>query len=178
MPLGNILLNFDLPTGTYNVTVASPMGYLTSTVAGVSVTAGQTTSNVNFALARSGVISGTVTNSGNGQPISGAIIEATFGSVSGYTSTDANGNYNISTGLVTGTYSVTAFYGTNFGNKPSVSVVAGQTTPNVNFQLAVPASGTISGKVTTSAGPLSDASVSAQGSVAPDLQPLITTATT
>ena len=160
---GQYTMNSNLPTGTYNVTVSSPMGYFTKTVASVSVTAAQTTSNVNFALARSGVISGKITNSANGQPISGAIIGATFGSVSGYASTDVNGNYNISTDLITGTYSVTAFYGTNFVTNPTVSVVAGQTTANVNFQLAVPASGTISGKVTTSGGPLSDASVSAQG---------------
>ena len=159
---GQYTINSNLPTGTYNVTVASPTGYFTKTVGSVSVTAPSTTT-VNIALTRSGVISGKVTNSANGQPISGAIISASFDSVSGYASTDVNGNYNISTDLTTGSYSVTAFYGSNFVTNPSVSVVAGQTTANINFQLAVPSSGTISGKVTTSAGALSGASVNAQG---------------
>ena len=160
---GQYVLNSNLPTGTYNVTELFPTGYLTKSVPGILVTAGQTTTQ-NIALDPSGVISGKVTNSANGQPISGASIIVT--SLSGgfsFGTTDSSGNYIVNTDLVTGSYAVEAFYGSSFNTNPSVSVVAGQTTSNVNFQLTVAPSGTISGQVTTSTGPLDSAYVTVQG---------------
>jgi hypothetical protein len=162
--IGQYTLNTNLPTGTYNITELFPTGYIVKTVSGISVTTSQTTTQ-NIALDPSGVISGRVTNIANGQPISGASIAVTSGSFFGVASTNATGYYNVSTGLVTGTYTVFASYGSSFSTNPSVSVVAGQVTPNVNFQLTVTVtpSGTISGQVTSSTGPISFAYVNAQG---------------
>ena len=101
-------------TGTYTVEAS----YQTSinTAAGVIVTQGQTTSNVNIQLTivASGTITGKVTDS-TGNPIGGASVAAeniaTFTSNSA--TTDSSGVYTISTGLTTGTYTVTAQAGTN-----------------------------------------------------------------
>ena len=162
-PAGQYTLNTNLPTDTYNVTELLPTGYLTNTVTGIAVTAGKTTT-ANIALDPSGVISGRVTNIANGQPISGASIEAISGSFFGLASTNSSGYYQVSTDLGTGTYVVDASYGSSFATNSSVSVVAGQVTPNVNFQLTVTPSGTISGQVTSlTGGPVSDATVSVQG---------------
>ena len=162
---GQYTMNTNLPTGTYNVTVLFPTGYLSNTLTGISVTAGATTT-ANIALSPSGAISGTATNVANGQPISGVsiLVSSTTGGF-GFASTDSSGNYQVNTNLGTGTYTVEAIYGTQFVTYPSsVSVTAGQTTPSINFQLTVAASGTISGQVTSSSGgPVIDASVSAQG---------------
>jgi hypothetical protein len=162
---GQYTLNTNLATDTYNVTESLPTGYLTNTASGISVTAGQT-STVNIALSPSGVISGTVTNIANGQPISGVSIFVSSASGGfGFATTDASGNYQVNTDLATGSYTVEAFYDSQPpGTNPSVSVVSGQTTPNINFQFTVPQSGTISGQVTSSTGgPVTDASVSVQG---------------
>ena len=162
---GQYTLNTNLPTGLYNVTITFPTGYVSKTVSSVSVTAGQTTSQ-NIALDPSGVISGKVTNTANGQPISGVSITAVAGTSFGSATTNSNGNYNISSGLGTGTYTVIASIGTSFAINSSVNVVASQVTSNVNFQLTVTIipSGTISGKVTnTTAAPISFAYVNAQG---------------
>ena len=59
---GNYQIIQNLATGTYNVTIEFATGYLYTTLSGISVTAGVMTSNVNFALAPSGVITGTVAN--------------------------------------------------------------------------------------------------------------------
>jgi hypothetical protein len=162
---GQYTLNTNLPTGLYNVTISFPTGYISKTVSGVSVTAGQTTTQ-NITLDPSGVISGTVTNSANGQPISGVSITASAGNFFGLATTNSNGNYNISSGLGTGTYTVFAIIGTSFAINSSVNVVASQTTPNVNFQLTVivTPSGTISGRVTnTTSAPILLAYINAQG---------------
>ena len=74
---GKYTINYNLGTGTYNVTEFSLTGYLTIQFRSVSVTAGKTTT-VNIALNPSGVISGKVTNIANGQPISGANVFATY----------------------------------------------------------------------------------------------------
>ena len=161
---GQYTLKNNLPTGTYNVTQLFPTGYLTNTVSGIAVTTGQTTTQ-NIALSPSGVITGKVTNIANGQPISGVSITVTSGTFFGFASTDAFGNYNVSTGLGTGTYSMIAAFGSSFVTNSSVSVTAGQTTSNVNFQLTVTVtpSGTITGRVTSSGTPISSAYVTVQG---------------
>jgi hypothetical protein len=163
---GQYTLNTNLPTGTYNLTEFFPTGYLTTTVQGIAVTTGQTTTE-NIALNPSGVISGTVTNVANGAPLSGADIIVTDLSDNfvGDATTDSSGNYQVNTNLVTGSYVVEAFYGESLLTYPSnVAVVAGTATTGINFQFAVTASGTITGRVTSSTGgPIADASVSAEG---------------
>lgn len=159
---GQYTLKNNLPTGTYNLTELAPTGYLVNTVSGVSVTTGQTTTR-NIALNPSGVITGRVTDSNTGQPISGASITAIFGNNFGFATTNSTGYYNISTGLVTGTYIVEAIYFPSTSINPSVSVVAGLTTSGVNFQLAVTPSGTVKGQITSSTGPVESAYVTVQG---------------
>jgi hypothetical protein len=161
---GQYVINYNLPNGTYNLMELFPVEqHLTKTLTGISVTAGQTTTQ-DIALDRSGVITGTVTNPANGQPVSGASILATSSSGAfSVASTDSSGTYILNTNLTTGSYVVEASYGSSFDANPSVSVVAGQVTLNINFQLTVTPSGTISGKVTNSTGPMSNAYVTAEG---------------
>ncbi len=165
---GKYTIKSNLGTGTYNVTEFSPTGYLTNTVSGQAVTAGKTTT-VNIALSPSGVISGKVTNSVNGQPLSGAevLVTNTLGTVFyGSATTDSSGNYQVNTGLATGSYTVEAFSGISFATYPSsVNVVAGQTTSGINLQLTVivTPSGTVSGKVTSSGVAINGAYITVQG---------------
>ena len=66
--------------------------------------------------------------------------------------------------LISGTYTVEAFYGISLVTDSNINVVAGQITNNVNFQFTVTPTGSISGKVTSSTGgPVVGADVSAQG---------------
>jgi hypothetical protein len=158
---GKYSLDYSLPTGTYNLTALFPSGHLPKTVTGVSVTAGSTTT-VNLALDPSGIISGKVTSS-SGQPVSGTFITATSGGFVSNATSDSNGNYRITDGLGTGRYTVLAFSGLTSNQVTGVSVVQGVETSNVNIVLAIPPSGTITGKVTNSTGnPIPDATVSAQ----------------
>ncbi len=69
------------------------------------------------------------------------------GTGSSFAITDSNGNYNMTTGLIAGTYNLTTFANGYIMSKIGpVTVVAGQTTAGINFNLQV--SGGISGKVT------------------------------
>ena len=161
---GHYTMDTNLGTGTYNVTTIFPTNHLPATVSSVSVTQGQTTSGVNLALQPSGIISGTITNSVGGTPIAGADVLASSvdGTYEGSATTNSAGAYQITTDLGTGTYSVEAFYGDSFNTVAGVGVTQGQTTSGVNMQLTLPASGTITGKVTDALGnPISGASVDA-----------------
>ncbi len=161
---GQFVINYNLPNGTYNLMELFAIEqHLTKTLTGILVTAGQTTTQ-DIALDRSGVVTGTVTNTADGQPISGASVIATSSSGAfSVASTDSSGTYILNTNLTTGSYAVEASYGSSFDVNPSVSVVAGQVTTNIDFQLTVTPSGTISGKVTNSTGPISNAYVTAEG---------------
>jgi len=154
---GMYSINSGLKPGTYNVTagvydclvLGETAGYVGSTTTGVNVTAGQETVNTDFNLLPSGWISGNVT-SPNGTPIFRALVtaNATYGGSSGYEYTDATGFYRITTGLESGTYSVTASYQGHSQSKQNVVAVAGNETTNTNFQLSVPAGGEVIGRVT------------------------------
>jgi hypothetical protein len=104
----------------------------------------------------SGIITGKVTDTSNGNPIENATVTATGLGGSGSAETDSNGDYVISSGLGTGTYSVTANApGYLDLQKTSISVTVNVVTPNVNFQLSkVPfeQSGTITGTITGAPG--------------------------
>jgi large repetitive protein len=149
---GMYLLNTNLITGTYNVTILFPTNHLSKTVSGISVTTGSQTIT-NIAINPSGIISGKVTVSGQG--ITGASVSAYssdfvyFGSAT----TDANGNYQITSGLGTSTYTISVSYPQSTGGiVTAVSVTAGLTTSNVNVGITVLPTGAISGKVTSSVG--------------------------
>jgi hypothetical protein len=177
---GKYLLATDLATGTYNVSIEEfevPSGYIQNMTT-ADVTAGVETKNVNLQLARSGIISGTVTEP-NGTGLFGITVDAVstpdfiyFGSAK----TDSSGNYRIVTGLGTDSYMVTAEGDGNtsyYGGMPpaSVSVTAGQETSGIDIELTpvtavLTPSGTITGRVTdqSNGNPISFATVTATGS--------------
>ncbi len=85
-----------------------PQGYVSKTVSPVSVTAGSTTTGVNLALERSGIISGRIT-APNGQPLANqTVIAAHCHGGFGIAETNATGYYRIASGLGTGQYTVMA----------------------------------------------------------------------
>ncbi|MEW1821205.1 carboxypeptidase-like regulatory domain-containing protein, partial [Arthrobacter sp. NPDC080031] len=165
-----------LGTGTYKVAFNRASGYSTaeaqfykgvpeSTGIGagtpVSVTAGQTTPNLNATLAAGGTISGTLLGT-TGQPLANKQIQAytTAGNlVTRDGSTDSNGNFSIG-GLTTGHYLVKT---TAYPNKPLYS---GQVTTEA---AAVPVSVTVGNE--TKIGSLSYAAVSATPSPTPTPTP-------
>lgn len=142
-----------LGTGTYTVFAMYGMSF--DQVTNVNVVAGAETRNIDLELAvspppPSGIISGRVTDT-NGAPIGSALVTAQGSAGSGSAYTDANGNYVISSGLGTGTYTV---YASATGYLPKsvsgVSVTVDQVTSNINFQLSIippEQSGRISGTV-------------------------------
>jgi Carboxypeptidase regulatory-like domain len=171
---GNYEINMNLGTGTYNVSVTFPKGFVSKMVSGISVVAGIITTGVNLALDRSGIISGLITAFPGGQPIANASITAFSGggmTYFGTDTTDATGHYSISSGLGTGNYTVFASYQLSFNQTLNVAVTAGQETSNVNMKLTLVSpppptfSGTITGRVTNATGgqPIADAHVVADG---------------
>jgi hypothetical protein len=157
---GYYRITSGLTTDNYLV-MASGYGQVNTTYS-VPVTAGQETPNINMKLGvspppASGIITGRVIDIDNSNPIAGATVTAT-GSGSGNAHTDQNGNYVISSGLTTGTYSVTASAkGYNSTTTTGVNVVVSQTTPNIDFQLTkIPPnlSGSVSGEITGDQNPV------------------------
>ncbi len=124
---------------------------------------------VDFALDRSGIISGRVTAAPSGVPLGNATVLASSedGNYFGLAYTNATGHYRISSGLGTGTYSVIAYWDTGFGMVTDIEVTAGAETSNVDIEIFVsppPPSGIITGRVTdTSGNPIEGALVTADG---------------
>jgi hypothetical protein len=164
---GNYSIITNLGTGTYNVSVLFPEGYIPQSIDGIHVTAGFEVKGVDFALDRSGIISGRVTASG--APLGNATVIASSddGNYFGYAQTNATGHYRISSGLGTGTYTVMASWDTNYGFVTDIDVTAGVETTDVDIEIPVsppPPSGIITGRVTdTSGNPIVDALVTADG---------------
>jgi hypothetical protein len=177
---GSYLIATNLGTGMYNVSILLPPdGYITQMTT-ASVTVGLETNNVNLALPRSGIISGTVAEP-NGTGLFGIDVVAysSTGVTSnyGYATTDSAGNYRIATGLGTDSYYVIASgdgNDTEYGGlltPVSVPVTAGQEASGINMELTpvttpLAPSGTITGRVTdqSSGNPIEFASVTATGS--------------
>lgn len=163
---GKYSIATNLATGSYNVSIFLPEGHISQSLV-QAVTAGAEVKNVNFALARSGILSGRITTPG-GSPVN-ATVYASAGSYFGYATTDASGNYRIASGLGTGSYTVTALSGSSFNiTMIPVSVTAGQETSGVDLELTVtpsPPSGIISGRVTdmSNGKPIAGATVTASG---------------
>lgn len=168
---GKYLLATNLATGSYNVTVMFPEGHVSASSA-QSVIAGAEVKNVNFALARSGIISGRITTPG-GTPLRDITVSAyaTDNDYYGYATTNVTGHYRISNGLGTATYTVMAFAtGPVFNSTETdaVNVTAGQEESGVDLQLTMTPpspSGIITGKVTdtNNGNPIGNATVTATG---------------
>ena len=158
----------NLPAGNYTVKAVA-QGYRHKFYPSpVAVVTGQTTTDINFALAQmttppppgSGSISGIVTDSLTGEPIINAMVTACRTSACGGRAfTDSFGVYTIQN-LSAGDYQVMAS-ARNYRTKrypTSVAVVIGQSTADINFALVgsttpppPPNPGSISGVVTDSA---------------------------
>jgi Flp pilus assembly protein TadG len=122
----------NIPPATYTVS-ASATGYLSANRTNVVVTAGATTSNINFALVpNTGTITGTVRDATTGLAIPGVTVTAT-GASTGVGTTNASGVYTI-TPLTPGNgYTVsTSLSGYEPASQGGVTVTAGGTT-TVNF---------------------------------------------
>jgi len=152
---GYYRMSSGLGTGTYTVTAFYGIGFGFGQVTDVNVVAGAETSGVDIAIAvspppPSGIIAGKVTDISN-NPIVGALVTAQGPAGFGEADTDENGEYIISSGLGTGTYTVIASAtGYSPKNVTGVSVTVGQVTSNIDFQLLrIPPeqSGRISGTV-------------------------------
>ncbi len=117
----------------------------------IAVTSGQITDRIDFALEPAGAISGSVVESGSGAPLDSVKLSAydTAGSLVGYIFTDSTGVYTLPK-LIPGTYFVVATHDTHMGGLyedipcpnwcdpttgTSIQVVAGATTPNIDFAL-------------------------------------------
>ena len=180
-----------LPPGTYYLQTQNVPGFgnqlynaigcsgcLVLTGTPVTVTAGNTTGAVDFPLASSGSISGTVTNAVGGAAINGASVQvfSSTGAGIGNTTTNASGVYTLS-GLAPGSYYVRTNQGGSFINEiyndipcqqcnvtasgaALVAVVSGTTTSNIDFALAT--GGRISGFVTNASGGAAIQSVAVQ----------------
>jgi len=156
-------ISTGLDTGTYNVTVMMAEGYvIPATKSGVEVKAGEVTKDVNFSLEKSGRIVGRVVDQ-EGKPVKGASVFAmsTDRKYYGYAMTDEEGRYEITSGLGTGTYTVSAMkMGYQAIPQTNVKVIAGETT-TVNFQLIKLPSGILKGYVkdATTGKPIKNATV-------------------
>lgn len=175
-PTGNYTTNTGLQTGTYYARTNNNAGYINQlynsaacvvcTLAvgtPISVTAGATTSGINFALTPGGRISGTVTNAATSAPISGVQVQIIHpsGTVLANATTNGAGVYTCPIGLTTGSYYVRTTSSVGFLNQiyngiacqgctpvlgTAVPVTTGATTTGINFALT--AGGRISGTVT------------------------------
>lgn len=158
---GNYSIFTNLGTGTYNVSIFSPEGYVGKTIGSITVTAGTKTTGIDIYLQRSGIISGRITTPG-GQGLANLTVTAydqTFSNF-GSAQTNATGHYRIVSGLAASNYTVIVTSGLNVNSTAQppldalyptgVVVTVGQETPNINLELTIAApqpSGTIMGTV-------------------------------
>ncbi len=126
----------NLATGDYNVTLLFPKGYVWSFMNAkrVHVEAGKETSNIDFKLERSGVISGLVLYSDNTPAANVSIVAGSMdGEYFGFTTSDVDGTFRIDSGLGTATYQVMAFAEAAFSMPITVQVKAGEETKDVKL---------------------------------------------
>ncbi len=145
--------------------IAAATGYTSS--ATTSVTVGTTTATQSFGLSPNpGSISGTVTNSITGLPISGATVACSGSPTCTSATTLSNGTYSIGS-LTEGTYQLVASAPNYTTSSTTPVVVVAGGTPSQPFVL-VPTPGTITGTVidTVTGLPISSASVTCNGTPA------------
>ena len=180
LPSGDFLVNIHDPGQVYLGEFYDDVTDYESATP-VSVTAPDLTPNINAGLAVGGVIAGTVTEDGSGDPLEYVQVCADNDDASLCAGTAPDGTYAI-TGLPTGDYTV-AFYDytaihineyfddvINADLATAVSVTAPNSTPNIDAGLAV--GGVISGEVTEEASgdPLGDVEICAENGDGTDYQ--------
>ncbi|HVP23424.1 MAG TPA: carboxypeptidase-like regulatory domain-containing protein [Conexivisphaerales archaeon] len=120
-------------------------GYVGATSGTVSATTGAYTQVPDLVLQKSGVITGTVTDSQShpmaNVPVS---VEGMSSSLSGIVLTDSSGNYRVSYDIVSDTYQVKA---EAYGYVPASNTVAASQTGTVNLNLMIAKSAGLSGHV-------------------------------
>jgi len=145
---------FDMDVGDYAATYYHNVENRDSATP-VTVTMGQTTTDVDFNLVIGGKITGIVKRASDGTPLQGLTVQAlpVSGGVVSNTQTEVDGTYTIK-GLNTGSYQIevkenlfdmdvgdyAATYYHNVENRDSatpVTVTMGQTTTNVDFNLVI-----------------------------------------
>ncbi len=148
--------------GTYAMSVTET-GYAPGSQSSVVVMSGTSTPEFFMLMPNPGTVSGTVTDTSTGDPISGAMVGCTGTLTCAGTTTAPNGTYNL--GLQEGSYQLTASASGYSPENETVNVGPGGT-PTQNFTL-VPLSGTISGTVFQSDGvtPINGATVACTGTL-------------
>lgn len=178
-PAGDYVSLDGLPTGTYFARSSNSASYLDELYddlpchfswcnvtegTGIPVTGGGTTSGIDFALDPGGVIAGTVTDAGTGDPIAGVTVILATTEVFGIAAspTDSTGAYHSLWGLPTGTYYAFTINTASYLNEvyddlpcpffcdptngTPISVTQGRTTAGIDFGLTL--GGAIAGSIT------------------------------
>jgi hypothetical protein len=159
---GNYQIVTNLATGIYNMTAYFADGYIMKEITGVSVTAGEWTSNVDIDLDRSAIINGTVTDSVSSAALEDVLVYALNedGDYVDSDVTDSSGHYTLNTDIVSGTYNVTAPFpeGHLTNTVSGVAVTVGM---QYTVDIALDPSGIISGMIVNNANdaPLAGVSV-------------------
>ena len=123
------------PTNWSNTSITCPVPTGAATGPVVVTVGGVTSNGVNFTVGDIGSITGTVSRSGSGVPINGALVEALqSGIVKGSGTSDASGSYSIS-GLLSGTYDVRASASLHFPQTQNGVVVSAPSATTANFSL-------------------------------------------
>jgi hypothetical protein len=154
------LYNFPtLPAGTYTVS-CSPPNFISNSITGIVVTAGQTLSNLDLNLAAGAVISGTAVQKSDSSDVGGVTIQllGLSDGLSFTTTTSSNGTYQF-TDIPAGIYNLESIFNGNvFQTISNLQVSAGQTLSGETLKVG---GVTISGTVTTEATetPIAGASV-------------------
>ncbi|HXX86836.1 MAG TPA: carboxypeptidase-like regulatory domain-containing protein [Candidatus Acidoferrum sp.] len=161
----------NIATGTYNISVFSPRGYVGKTIGYIPVTAGSKKTGIDLSLQRSGVISGRVTTPED-QGLANLNVTASSSAPTYFGSgeTNATGYYTIVSGLGTAsnyTVEATSMSPMAFNTTTDVNVVVSQETSGVDLELSISAplpSGIIVGTVMdTNNQPLAGVQVTANG---------------
>ena len=177
---GQYVTTTGLPAGTYYARTYNWIGYFDElyddilctvscpTTGGtpVPVTAGATTTGIDFALTRGGQIGGTVSDAGTGAPLAGVSVTVytSSGAWAAWGSTDGSGHYAVG-GLLTGTYyartsnslgyieevydDIQCLGGCSVLTGTPIPVTVGGVTPGVDFGLTI--GGRIGGRVVDAA---------------------------
>lgn len=165
---GTYQTTYGMPTGTYYVVTQNSGGYVDESYddvpcvfdcdpllgTGVTVTAGATTNDIDFALDVGGSISGTVTDAATDDPISSVVLSVwdSTGKFAGNAYSDSEGNWKSEEGLTSGDYHVRTFNNLQYldelyANLPcpfdcdettgaDIAVTLGAETVGVDFALA------------------------------------------